>query len=204
VNSKSIGAQVLRAVTRARFGILAMALIYFLGVVGGMVMVQSGNAFALDQRDSLVGRAQATDPSLNALHQGNRLGAALWDFAENLVLGAVPSTIAGFSIVVPCVAAAYRGWIGGIVSVNGAHVSRLSEPAEAAYYLITLVLQLIPYTLAGGAGVNLGIAWLRPAAAYRGEKWLDVPMEALRDAARIYLLVVPLFVIASMWEFFAR
>ena len=88
--------------------------------------------------------------------------------------------------------------------MNAAHTSRLAEPSEAAYYLITLVLQLIPYTLAGAAGVNLGIAWLRPAAEYRGKKWLDVPQEALRDAARIYMLVVPLFVVASMWEFFAR
>ena len=200
----AIRGQVLRALSRARFGILTMGAVYFLSVAAGMVMVLNGNGFALTQRDNLVGRAQASDPSLIALHQGNPLGAALWDFGENLVLGAVPNTLAGFGIVVPYAGAAYRGWIGGIVSVNGAHVSRLAEPAEAAYYLITLVLQLIPYSLAGGAGVNLGVAWLRPATAYRGEKWLDVPKEALRDAARIYMLIVPLFLIASMWEFFAR
>jgi hypothetical protein len=198
------GAQIVRALSRARFGILSMGAIYFLSVAAGIVMVLNGNEFALAQRDNLVGRAQASDPSLIALHQGNPLGAALWDFGENLVLGAVPNTLAGVGIVVPYAGAAYRGWIGGIVSVNGAHSSRLADPAEAAYYLITLVLQLIPYSLAGGAGVNLGIAWLRPATAYRGEKWLDVPKEALRDAARIYILIVPLFLIASMWEFFAR
>jgi hypothetical protein len=31
-----------------------------------------------------------------------------------------------------------------------------------------------------------------------------VPKEALRDAARIYMLVVPLFAVASLWEFLAR
>ena len=202
--SIAIRAQVLRALSRARFGILTMGAVYFLSVAAGIIMVLSGNEFALAQRDNLVGRAQASDPSLLALHQGSPLTAALWDFGENLVLGAVPNTLAGFGIVVPYAGAAYRGWIGGIVSVNGAHVSRLADPAEAAYYLITLVLQLIPYSLAGGAGVNLGIAWLRPATAYRGEKWLDVPKEALRDAVRIYMLIVPLFLIASLWEFLAR
>jgi hypothetical protein len=70
--------------------------------------------------------------------------------------------------------------------------------------LITLTLQLIPYTLAGGAGVNMGLANFRPKTFYQGEKWLGIPEEAIRDALRIYLVVVPLFLLASLWEFFQR
>ncbi len=190
--------------SRARLGILTMALTYALGVASGMVLVHTGSDFALSFRDSLVARAHASDPSLAALRQGNRLGAALWDFGRNLLLGAVPNTIGGLSLVVPYLVAAYRGWVGGIVSVDSAHLSRLAQSGEAIYYTVTLILQLIPYSLAGGAGVNLGIAYFRPQPFYQGDKWQGVPKEAIRDALRIYLLVTPLFFVASLWEFLAR
>jgi hypothetical protein len=90
VNSNSIRAQVLRALSRARQGILTVALTYVLGVASGTVMVHTGNEFALGYRDSLVARAQASDPSLIALRQGNRVSAALWDFAENLMRALYP------------------------------------------------------------------------------------------------------------------
>jgi hypothetical protein len=42
----------------------------------------------------------------------------------------------------------------------------------------------------------------RPAEYYQGQKWLGIfPKEVLLDVARIYVLVVPLFLIASLWEF---
>ena len=53
---------------------------------------------------------------------------------------------------------AYQGWVGGIVSVRGDHNSRLNEFRPAFYYLLTLLLQVIPYSLAIGGGVNVGIA----------------------------------------------
>jgi hypothetical protein len=99
---------------------------------------------------------------------------------------------------------AYRGWIGGIVSIDGSHASRLADVKEGAYYLITLLLQLIPYTLTGGAGTNMGMAFLKPKPCYQGEKWLGIPKEALRDVLRIYRVAVPLFLLASLWEFLAR
>ncbi len=181
-----------------------MALVYLVSVILGAVMVHSGNEFALDYRDRLVARAQARDPSLLALRQGDRIGAALWDFGRNLLVGAVPDTIGRLSVVMPYPVAAYRGWVGGIVSVTSAHVSRLAQPGEAIYYLVTLVLQLIPYSLAGGAGVNLGIAYLRPRPFDQGQKWVGLPKEAVLDALRIYVLVTPLFLVASLWEFLAR
>ncbi len=77
----------------------------------------------------------------------------------------------------------------------------MSPPLLQGHYLI---LQLVPYSLAGGAGVNLGIAYLRPRPFYQGDKWQGIPKEAIRDAFRIYLLVAPLFLAASLWEFLAR
>jgi hypothetical protein len=195
-----------RAVSRARLAILSVALAYLLSVIAGVVMVHTGNKFALDFADNLVAKAQASDSASIALQRGDRLQAALFDFGGNLVLGAIPSTVMGLAVITPFPVFAYRGWVGGIVSVDTdkAHTSRLADPHEAAYYVITLILQLIPYTLAGGAGVNLGMSYFRPKEYYQGPKWLGFPREAFRDVLRIYVLVVPLFLVASLWEFLAR
>lgn len=199
---KSPGLSVIRALYRARVPILTVALTYLVSVVAGMIMVHSGNAFALTQRDRIVSKAQSS-PVLVALDQNDRLRAAVLDFSANL-FAAMADTIGGLGVVVPFAVIAYRGWVGGIVSVDSAHLSRLADSQEAAYYLITLALQLVPYSLSGGAGVNMGLAYLRPKSYYQGDKWLGIPGEAIRDVLRVYLIVVPLFFLASLWEFLAR
>jgi hypothetical protein len=114
----------------------------------------------------------------------------------------VPKTISGFAIIFPFPMVAFQGWVGGIVSVHGDHTSRLNDPRSAAYYLLTLLLQLIPYSMAVGAGVNGGMALFRPPSCYQGQKWLGIfPKEVLLDMGRIYVLVIPLFFMASLWEF---
>lgn len=165
-------------------------------------MVQAGNTFALTYRDHLVNQAAHQGPVALAVTQGDNLRAAWWDFAGNLVVGAVPKTISGFGIIFPYPMVAHQGWVGGIVSVRGDHTSRLNDPRSAVYYLLTLLLQVIPYSLAVGAGVNVGVALFRPPLYYQGRKWLGLfPKEALRDVGRIYALVIPLFLVASLWEF---
>ena len=145
VSSNSAILSISRAVSRARLAILTIAATYIVSVIVGAVMVHSGNRFALDYAANLVARARATDPAAIALQEDDRLSAALLDFSRNLLLGAVPDTVAGAGIVVPYPLAAHRGWVGGIVAVRTAdHSSRLADPAEAAYYLLTLILQLLP------------------------------------------------------------
>jgi uncharacterized membrane protein SpoIIM required for sporulation len=190
-----------RALFRARLSILAVAVVYFLSVTAGIIMVSAGNGFAVRTRDSIVGGAQSS-ATLQALDRNDRVRAALLDFGGNL-LAAVSNTLAGLGVVFPFPIIAYRGWVGGIVSIDGAHVSRLIRPGDAAYYLITLILQLIPFTLSAGAGVNLGLSLWKPGPEYRGEKWLGMPKETILDVLRIYWLVIPLFLIASLWEFLA-
>jgi hypothetical protein len=128
--------------------------------------------------------------------------ATFIDFAGNLFIGAVPQTITGLTVVSPYIFAVYRGWVGGVVSIDSQHRSRLSETKQMLYYIITLLLQLIPYSLAGGAGVRLGLTYFQRYKKYRTEKkWHGYPIEAVLDVARVYALVVPLFLIASLWEF---
>jgi hypothetical protein len=191
-----------RAVHRARYSIFSVAGTYAVSLLVGIVMVHTGSGFALNYRDRLVTQSTQQNPASLAYDQGDNLQAALWDFAGNLVMGAVPQTISGFAIIFPYPLIAHQGWVGGIVSVRGDHTSRLNDPRSAVYYLLTLLLQLMPYSLAIGAGVNTGVALFRTPPYYRGQKWLGIfPKEALRDVARIYALVMPLFLVASLWEF---
>src|SRR5574341_107734 len=192
----NIVALVARALHRARIPILTVALTYFVSVGIGMVMVHTGNEWAIAYRDRIVSGAQSS-PSIIALKQNDRLRAAVLDFGANLY-GAIADTLGGLGVVFPYPLIAYRGWIGGIVSIDSSHVSRLAGPKEAAYYLITLTLQLIPYVLSGGAGVNMGLAYFKPRSFYQGEKWLGIPKEAIRDVFRIYVIVVPMFLLASL------
>jgi hypothetical protein len=191
-----------RAIGRARWPILTVAATYGVSLLVGMGMVQAGSRFALSYRDRLVGQATQQGRVARAVQQGDPLQAAGWDFGGNLVQGAMLKTVMGVGIIMPYPWVAYQGWIGGIVSVRGDHTSRLNDPRSALYYLLTLVLQLVPYSLATGAGVNLGMALLRPPPYYQDQKWLGLlPIEALRDIGRIYALVIPLFLAASLWEF---
>jgi uncharacterized membrane protein SpoIIM required for sporulation len=193
---------VIRALDRARMPILTIAITYFISVGIGMLMVHAGNEWAIAYRDRVVSKAQSSSIII-ALDQNDRLRAALLDAAGNL-LGAITNTLEGLGVIFPYPFIVYRGWIGGIVSVDSLHRSRLADSKEAAYYLITLTLQLIPSILAGGAGVNIGVANFRPRSFYQGERWLGISKEAIRDAFRIYLVVVPLLLLASLWEFFQR
>lgn len=190
------------ALRQARFGVLVMAAVYALSLSTGVLMVQSGNRFALSFRDSLVARAHRADPAARADDEGAHGAAAALDFSRNLGLAAVPETLGGLTLVIPIGLAAYRGWVGGVVSVDGAHRSRLRHVRSAIYYLVTLLLQLTAFTLAGGGGLHLGWAFLRKHGPFVGPSWFRLPAPALADAGRLYLLIVPLFALGSLWEFY--
>lgn len=163
-------------------------------------MVHAGNAFALSYRDQIVGHAVRHDRSSVNYREGHRFRAALFDFGGNLLAGAVPQTLAGLSVVVPPFMVLYQGWIGGIVSVDNSHRSRLCGVKSAAYYWVVLLLQWIPYSLAIGSGLRLGVATYRRNKGSRLSRYrLDKP--ALRDVMYCYVLVIPLFFIASCFEF---
>ena len=195
-------ANVVRALRRARFGIVIVAASYLAAVAAGMGMVHGGNGFALRYRDRLVAHANATSTISKELRENRAGAAAALDFGGNLTAGAA-STVAGYWAPAVFPIALYRGWIGGIVSVDYEHHSRLSSWAEGSYYVAVMILQLLPYILAGGAGVNIGLARVGPIGDYAGTRILGLPKEALLDAARIYVLIVPLFAIASAFEFLA-
>ncbi len=191
-----------RALVRARVPILTLAVTYAMSVMAGISLVHSGHRASLAYRDRIVSQAHERDPAARAMREGHRVRAALWDFAGNLGIGATSHTLTGFTVVLPFATATYRGWVGGIVSVTRDRTSRLSDPRRAASYLITLILQLIPYTLAGGIGVQLGLTYFRRPDYYAASRLVwGYPVEAVRDVGRVYLLIPPALLLASLWEF---
>lgn len=194
-----------RAFRRARGPIAASAATYVTFLVLGIVLATSGWAFAVSQRDSIVNGAQ-TNPITVQHRQGNHLIAALMDFGANTAMGAIPTSIIGLTVIGPFPIAAYRAWVGGIVSIDSSHRSRLATPSGATYYIVTIILQLTGYVLTMGAGVHVGwSAWrLRNDTAVRSFFGFRIPSDALRDAGYIYMVALPAFLIGSLWEFLAQ
>lgn len=198
---------ILAALGRARFPILWVGATYLAGALCGSILVHAHNSYALHMRDLIVQQAQRSDPAAKALSSHAPWRAAFADFFGNLFLGAIPTTLMGLAVAPPFPLVAYRGWVGGIVSVGAGHVSRLANAHEAAYYLTVMALQMLPYALTGGAGVRLGLGFVAPKSSWRydaQERWIGLPAQGVRDVLLIYLLAAPLFLIASLVEFLAR
>ena len=166
-------------------------------------MVHMGNTFALSYRDKIVKNAISNNQASINYQQGNRFKAAVIDFSENLFIGSIPQSMLALGVIFPFFTTAYQGWIGGIVSVDNMHLSRLKKTKAALYYFITIILQFIPYSLTIGAGLYLGINTYK---LNKNRKWsaYEIDKAALMDVFRIYLLAIPLFFLASCFEFLSN
>jgi hypothetical protein len=92
--------------------------------------------------------------------------------------------------------------VGGIVSVDGKHRSRLRTKRGAAYYLLVLLLQFIPFSLCIGAGVRFGVELYRHNPSIGWRFWTyRLPRESLLDLGCAFAVAIPLFLAASAFEF---
>ena len=100
-----------------------------------------------------------------------------------------------------------RGVPGGIVihlCGTGGKPACPTQPATLTGTLTSADVVALPAQgIAAGAGVNLGLSLWRRQPYYEGEKWLGFPKEAVLDVLRIYAVVIPLFLVASLFEFLA-
>jgi hypothetical protein len=190
------------AFLHCRKAMLSILATYVIGACVGGLMVHTGNSLALDRRDQVVSNALATDPATLQLQKGNRGTAALLDFAENVLMGAVPQTLMGIAVVPAYVSVAYQGWVGGIVSFDSRHRSRLAAPVPATYFILTLALQFMAYSAAVGAGVQAGIDLYRINVGVGLRFWAyTVPKTVAQNILYVYVLAVPVFLLASALEF---
>jgi hypothetical protein len=190
------------AVKRCKVFVLTVFIAYCLSCLIGIIMSHNGNQFAVSSRDNIVGKAMKSDKASLNYQEGKNFSAALNDFMGNLFLGAVPQTLMGFGIVIPFFFVLKQGWVGGIVSIDSEHKSRFKNFKSTFYYLVVLLLQFIPYSLAIGAGVKCGIDFYN---FNRMNGWnlskFKIQKSSFIDLGYVYILVVPLFFIASSFEF---
>jgi hypothetical protein len=110
--------------------------------------------------------------------------------------------VLGLGIIFPYFTTWVQGWMGGVVSVDSTHTSRFKNFRSTFYYFAVLLLQFIPYSLTIGAGVKCGVDLYR---MNRSQGWtvreFKFPKSSLVDLGLIYALAVPLFFIASCFEF---
>jgi hypothetical protein len=190
------------ALERCKIYSASIFLTYCIACLTGILMSHYGNNFALSQRDKIVGAAVASDKASINYQSGNNFTAVLFDCAGNILYAAVPQTVLGFGVVFPYFSVTYQGWIGGIVSVDGAHHSRFKNVKASAYYFIVLILQFIPFSLSIGAGIKCGIDFYRHNSTVSWKIWnYRLPKTSLQDLGYVYLVSIPLFFIASSFEF---
>jgi uncharacterized membrane protein SpoIIM required for sporulation len=194
-----------RALKRIKVYFLSIFIIYIISVFAGIMMSHYGNHFALTYRDKIVGQSLKTNEASENYQKGNGFTAALYDFKGNLLLGAIPQTVLGFTVIIPYFSVIKQGWVGGIVSIDGDHKSRFKNIKSILYYFIVILGQLIPYSLAIGAGVKCGIDFYNDN---RTTGWniknLKIPKTSLIDLGYIYIIVIPLFFMASCFEFLSN
>jgi hypothetical protein len=185
---------------RCKKWVISIFIVYCFSSAIGILMVHLNNQFTLSYRDKIVGNATKNDKASINYNTGNKFKAVLFDFGGNLIIGSGVQTLLGLSIVFPYCTTMYQGWVGGIVSVDNNHNSRLNKPKAAFYYFIVLLLQFIPYSLTIGSGIKAGIETYkankkRTVSSYRLDN------QSLYDVLRIYIIATPLFFIASCFEF---
>ena len=193
---------IIEAIRRSRQFALSIFLTYVVSSAVGIVMAHVGNGVALAQRDRIVQKALTSDKASIEYGSGHPAVAAVHDFAGNLFYAAIPQTVAGLGVVLPYFSVAYQGWIGGIVSIDNTHASRLRRLRGASYYIIVLLLQFIPFSLSIGAGVRCGVDLYRRNVDVSWRVWrYRLPRESLVDLGWVFAVTIPLFVVASAFEF---
>ncbi|MGZ3437669.1 MAG: hypothetical protein ACXU9O_15465 [Gemmatimonadaceae bacterium] len=195
-------ARVAAAIRGCAWYSFSILLTYVVSAVIGASMAHAGSRYALTRRDAMVGRAVASDRASIDYRKGRRVRAALTDAAANFTQAALPQTLAGLTVVLPYVSVARQGWAGGIVSVDGSHRSRLRSTRGAAYYLGTLLLQFLAFSLCIGGGIRAGVAlysWNRDVG-WRVWRY-RLPRPVVVDASYVIASSIPFFLFASCFEF---
>lgn len=164
-------------------------------------MVHSGSRSALGRRDAIVEEA-GRDRITVEYRAGRRYRAALADAAANFGLAALPQTVLGLTVVLPYVTVSRQGWVGGIVSVDRRHRSRLRSLRGGTYYLGVLLLQFLAYSLCIGGGVRCGVALYEQNKDVGWRSWrYRVAPSTLGDLLLVVCTSIPFFLLASWFEF---
>jgi len=136
-------------------------------------------------------------PSKTAFPTNNLPLLVLWIFLFNLLWSSlVLLTLSGFVFfAVPLVIMTYRAWLWGVLLAN--------LPISLFWVVIpVLVVEGEAYVLSCVAGVNLGLALLRPNMIFKEEgiSRLQAVKRAFKECAYFYIFVAVLLLAAAIIE----
>jgi len=178
----------LAIVCRRNLLLVVLNWLFFSGMVVGALLKQAGliGGYRWPVGDDVFSQGAASLPLL-----------VLSIFVFNLVVsGFVVVTLSGFLFFgLSVVFLLYRAWLWGML------LTGLGTPLFLAA-LPTLILEGEGYVLAAWVGINMGLSWLKPKWAYRGEdlSWLKSVKRAFKDSLRVYVLVGVFLLVAAIVE----
>ena len=163
----------------------------------GQWMVAQGYPGVLELREEQLKQIQELPylkPLMGPLAENLPL-KVLYTFSFNLIFGAfVSTTLTGLVFFFPYLVAVWRSFLVGIL-VAGMEYSS----AMVAVFYGTFILEFGAYCISSAIGTDIGLALLFPE-----RKGVSSRKEALgiavRDGARLYVLVIIILFIAAIWE----
>ena len=145
-------------------------------------------------------------PIISAFENKNLAFAILYTFIVNLLGGAFASTT--LPGIIPLIGAAisglvtvFRGFMIGALFTYAASIE-IEAPVGIGWMIValgTLLLELGAYVFSATAGINLSLSSIFPNR-YFSESRKIAFKEALKDAGRLYIIVVILLILGAIWE----
>ncbi len=119
----------------------------------------------------------------------------LYTFFFNLIFGAfLSTTITGVAFFLPYMIAVWRSFIVGVLFYG-----QTISPGATAVFYGTFILEFGGYCLSSAVGTDIGLSILWPSR--KGTKSRKVALlEAIKNGARLYVLVILILVVAAIWE----
>ena len=173
--------------------VAVMVLAYLLPMAASVAAVRAGEPNALKAREEIAGKLGSALPLATASRQirgGQYVRATFTVFLWNFVVGAVAMSalVGGLFFAFPPAVATTRGALLGLFYDPAA-----LEGTRGLVTVVTGLLELPCYMMAGALGIRLGLAWLRPP---RRERLREVWEQAKWSLPAVGLLLL----LAAVWE----
>jgi hypothetical protein len=182
--------------------IFFIAILYVLSFFIGFLLIAIENPFAIQFKNFIIEFISTYQPFsyvLEALKSGNILQAIIFTFLYNLISGAfLSTTLPG---LLPFIGAIF---ISLVTFLRGLMIGITYYEIFENFNLLTIValgtlfLELSAYVFSASAGINISLSIIFPEK-YSINKF-EAFKKSIKDALKIYLIVIILLIFGAMWE----
>jgi hypothetical protein len=182
--------------------IFFIAILYVLSFFIGFLLIAIENPFAIQFKNFIIEFISTYQPFsyvLEALKSGNILQAIIFTFLYNLISGAfLSTTLPG---LLPFIGAIF---ISLVTFLRGLMIGITYYEIFENFNLLTIValgtlfLELSAYVFSASAGINISLSIIFPEK-YSINKF-EAFKKSIKDALKIYLIVIILLIFGAIWE----